>query len=132
MALLTREDLLSADRRPKCPQETVPVPALGGDVIVRGLTASEQDDFDAKRSIGDGDNRRLDVRNFRARLVARCLVDETGARLLGDHETAVIGDLPSEVVQPLFEVAVRLNGMGARKEDVEGFTSTPDAASASA
>ncbi len=123
---LTREALLNAAAAVKFPQETVELPALGGNVVVRGMSAAERDTFEAGM-VDDRGDRRSNLANFRGRLLVRCLFDEGGQRLLTDDEAHVIGGLPAMAVQPAFDVAMRLNAL--RKEDVEelaeGFTEIP-------
>lgn len=99
--------------------ETVPVPEWGGDVIIRGLTAKERDQYD--KEIIKVDNRgntslgRLE--NLRALLVVRCLVDEDHERLYRDIDAKMLGEKSSAVIGRLYDVASRLSGM--RENEVE-------------
>jgi hypothetical protein len=58
--------------------------------------------------------------NLRARLLVRCICDADGKRLFADGDVEQVAGLPARVIDPLFEVAQRLSGMGAK--DVESMT----------
>jgi hypothetical protein len=105
----------------KVPQETVEVPELGGSVIVRGLTARGRDELDASLMRGKGRKRTVDMQDFRAKLVCRCVVDEEGKRIFSDDDLPMLGELPASVLCPLFDVAHRLSGYATDEEaDDEG------------
>ena len=78
MALLTRDALVAGT---DLPQETVAVPQLGGEVIVRGLTGAQRDAFEASMVVQKGGTRSVKVDNIRSRLLVRTIVDETGANV---------------------------------------------------
>ena len=123
--ILSRDAILAAD---DLPRETVEVPEWGGAVIVQGLTSRQRDLFEAsiqKRRPG-GKKRhkdqqetedRIDLDNFRAKLVVRCVVDEQGSRIFGDQDIETLGAKSAQAVSRLFDVAQRLCGMS--NEDVE-------------
>lgn len=114
MAILSREALLNATAPP---QEIVKVKQLGGDVIVRGMTGEERDDFEASLIIGKGRNRDVQMRNMRAKLVAYCCIDESGKRLFSEADAAQLGKTRADVLNKLFGVAQRLSGIS--EEDAE-------------
>lgn len=103
--MLTKDAILAAQ---DLPAEDVDVPEWGGAVRVRGMTAAERDGFETTCFDGKG---KLIVPNFRAQLVARCVVDEAGARIFGDAEIDVLGGKSGAAVDRLFDVALRLSGM---------------------
>ena len=118
MALLTKEAILAA---PDLSTERVTVPEWGGDVLVRGLSGTERDAFEqdivqlrreGKKTVTD-----TDLHNVRAKLVARSIVDEKGARLFEDGEIEALGRKAALALQRVFEVAQRLSGL--TDEDVE-------------
>ena len=89
-AILSRDAILAAD---DLPRETVEVPEWGGAVVVQGLTSRQRDLFEAsiqKRRAGGkkrhkdqrDDEDRIDLDNFRAKLVVRCVVDQQGSPYL--------------------------------------------------
>lgn len=115
MALLSKEKILSANDRPT---EDVEVPEWGGTVRVRGLSGAERDAFESSLLGPDGKPSPSRLANFRARLLARTLVDETGNRLFSDSEIKALGEKSGEVLSRLFDVAQRLSGMTRRDVDV--------------
>jgi len=115
MALLTKQEILAAqDLR----TEDVEVPEWGGTVRVRTLTGAERDAFEASLTTVDKQGRRVPhLVNLRARLVAACLVDETGGRLFEPNEVALLGAKSAAALDRVFSVCQRLNGFTAA--DVE-------------
>lgn len=113
MTALTKEQILTAGRARKV--ERVPVPELGGDVCVRGLTGTDRDAFEASLFNGEGEERKFSAENVRAKLLVRCIVDEEGKRLFGDDEHQVLGDCGADALDALYDVAQRLSGI-ARKD----------------
>lgn len=103
-----REQLLAL----KIPAATVKVAGIDGLVSLRGLTASERDQWEqyvySERDIKKG------VKNIRASLVVRCITDETGSRLFTDAEIAEVGAMPASVIDKLYEHCQRLSGLGAK------------------
>lgn len=115
-AILSREDILA--RRGQVRRELVPVPGWGGAVYVKALTGTERDKFEDSLAVLKKDGSRdLNLVNFRAKLVARTVVDERGERLFTPGDVAALGDLDAADLQEVFNVAQRLAGMS--KADVE-------------
>lgn len=114
---LTKAQLLEAAKSAAPPQETVHVPELGGDVILRGMTGTQRDAWERSLIVQRGKRTTVNTDNVRARLVTRCLVDESGNRLLEDSDADVLGSIRVDVLNRLYEVAQRLSGV--RDEDVE-------------
>jgi len=114
---LTREAILQAS---DIQTEDVEVPEWGGTVAVRGLSGRGRDDFEASVMVGKGKNRDINVRNFRAKLVALCCVDEQGVRLFSDEDVKALGDKSAGALTKVFDVASRLSGLS--KEDEEDLT----------
>ena len=131
MAILKRADLLGATTPP---QETVHIPQLGGDVIVRGMTGVERDAFEMSLLEGRGRNRQTNLKNLRAKLVAFCCVDEEGRRLFSDAEAEQLGLVRADVLNKRYTPASKLSGIS--EEDAEELgkplkTETPSATSSS-
>ncbi|HEV8639646.1 MAG TPA: hypothetical protein VGV13_00930 [Methylomirabilota bacterium] len=130
MGLLTRDAILAA---PDLATERVQLPEWGGEVLVRGLTAQERDEFDLSCFEGAGRDRRANFANLRARLGARTIVDEAGARLFTDADVAALGGKSGAALDRIYEVAQRLSGL--RPRDVEELVGNsrpgPSAASSS-
>jgi len=112
---LSRDDILkAADNEP----EEVDVPEWGGSVLVRGMTGRERDAFEVSMlTPGRGGRRQLDPANVRAKLVARCVVDDDGNRLFTDADVAELGGKSAAAVDRVYAVAARLSGMGSDDQE---------------
>ncbi|MFO8014747.1 MAG: phage tail assembly chaperone [Phycisphaerae bacterium] len=112
--LLGRDAILAAE---DTTTERLSVPEWGGDVYVRVMTAAERDawenDLYARQQKGQA------LKNVRARLAVRVLVDEAGRRLFSDDDAAALGAKSGRALDRIFEAAQRLNGLGP--EDVEAL-----------
>lgn len=129
----TREQMLGFDDREV---EIVPVPEWGTDAEVRvqGLTAEERDKFEmenARAQLGiKNEEKRLEarLRNIRARLVVRCVIDENGQRKFSDNDAAAVGRKSGAAVARIYLVAERLSGFAPAdaEELAEAFVSAQD------
>lgn len=124
---LTKAQLLGATP----PEERVEIAALRGSVLIVGLMATERDDFEASRFEGEGKARVFSRTNLRAALVARCVRDDTGARMFTDGEAADLGKTRADVIDRLYAVAARLSGISKADEDELGKGSGSDQPGAS-
>jgi hypothetical protein len=124
MALLSRDQILGAD---DLPTEDIEVPEWGGCVRLRTLTGEERDRFEASSIKGKGRNRGVNYDNLRARLVARCAINEEGNPLFGEADVRKLGQKSAAALDRLFDAASRMNGIGESDvEDlVEDFTDAP-------
>lgn len=111
---LSRDAFLAATT---LPTEAVAIPELGGVVTVRGLSASSRDAFEKSMWVKKGKTREMNMSNVRARLVALCVVDESGQRMFSDDDVEAVGQVRADIVDRLFGVAQRLSGLG--DNDVE-------------
>jgi hypothetical protein len=114
MGLLSRDALLQAKALPR---ERVYIKELGGEVIIQGMTGKQRDEWESSLVKQRRNRRELDTRNVRARLVARCMVNDDGSRMFSDEEADQLGDIRVDVLGHLFEVAQRLSGV--TDEDVD-------------
>ncbi len=114
MAVLTKMEILSAN---DLKQERVSVPewAVDGEVIVRGATALERDDYEQSlfqtRATGDKTELKTDFRNAKARLAVKCMIDETGNRIFSDQDAEALGAKSSEVIDRIVTKIRKLSGM---------------------
>ena len=123
--LSLRERILALDDRQ---YEEVDVPewreVLGSEPLrVRGLTGTERDAWEASllRDTPGGRGRpRMDYSDLRAKLVVRCVVDESGRRVFTDRDIGALGGKSASALQRIFEVAQRLSRL--TDEDVEELT----------
>ena len=115
--LLDRAAILAV---PDITTEDVEVPEWGGVVRVRGLTASQRDKFEADSLQGKGRNTSVNLHNLRARLVATCLVGESGAPVFAERDIYELGQKSASAIDRIYDVATRLSGIG--ENDVEELT----------
>lgn len=110
MSLLSREQILTS--RP-WPTEELEVPEWGGSVRVKALSASEMDAFNASIVQTRGKNVEVNRLNYRAKLVAKCLVNGDGKTPLftEDADIVILGAQPSFVLDRILVVINRLNAM---------------------
>ena len=114
MSHLSKGQLLAAR---VLPREEVSVPELGGTVIVQGMSAAQRDAFEASLMVGRGRRRDINTANLRAKLIAFCVVDETGQRVFSDEDVTALGEVRVDVVNRIFAVAQKLSGVS--EEDIE-------------
>jgi hypothetical protein len=111
--ILSKQQILEAqDLR----RETITVPEWGGDVIVKTMTGTERNDWQRSLMGSDGEP---DLSGAMPKLLARCLVDEHGARLFEEFDLQALGEKSGAVIERLINVAQRLNGLG-REESAKG------------
>jgi hypothetical protein len=115
MALLNK---LQVDEAQDLVTEEVDCPEWGGSVLIRRMTGKDRDSWEASiYEIKDGKPKQ-DFTNMRAKLVARTMVDDKGQRLYADTEADVLGNRSALVLDRLFKVAQRMNGMGTEAEEI--------------
>jgi hypothetical protein len=115
---LTAEHFFS-DAAKALPIEKVYVPALGGFSYVRGMSGKGRGSWE-QSLVRRG---KVDARNARASLAARCLVNHDGKRLFNDEQADALGDIRVDILQPIFEVAQRLSGVSDKDIDELGKSS---------
>jgi hypothetical protein len=128
--VLSRDDVL---KHSEVVTERLEVPEWGGEVIVRGMTGRERDSWEASMFEQRGKKMIANPDNVRAKLVARCVIDEDGRRLFMDSDTDALGGLSAAPISRIYDVAARLSGV--TEEDVEemmrDFGKTPGGDSSS-
>jgi len=100
---LTREQILAAR---KTPREKVAMPEWGGDVWVQVMSGEVRDEYEMEMYKERNNGA---MKNMRARLLVRCLVDESGAPLFKPEDIAELGKESSVLLDRLAQVAQRLN-----------------------
>ncbi len=121
MTTLTKEQILAVDDRKT---ETVSVPEWGGDVIVTVMTGTERDAFEQSVVDSRGSNITTNLANIRAKLCARCIVDDNRKRLFTDADIVALGEKSSVALDRIFGVAQRINGLTA--DEVEQLAKNSD------
>ena len=84
-----------------------------GVVKVRSLTAGERDSWE--QYVYNSRKPNEAVKNLRASLVVRAIVDDVGARIYGDtaEDMEEVSSLPAKVVDRIYRAAQKLSGLGA-------------------
>lgn len=129
MKALTRDEILGAD---DLKTESVEVPEWGGAVIVRELTGSERDTWEASVVKTNGTKVTIDSHNMRAKLAALCIIDGDGKRLFTDKEAAKLGAKSAAALDRVTDVARRLSRIGEDEVESLGKTSSATKSDASA
>lgn len=128
------EELIAAASKPQLPCEPVEL-ALNGvtkSVWVQGLSGIERDKWETSLVKQKGNRRKVDTENIRAKLATKCLVDKPGgSRLFNDAQATLIGQLPVQQLQKVYEMAQRLSGVSDEDVDELGQLSGPEAGSGS-
>jgi hypothetical protein len=124
---LGRDEILDVD---DIKVEIVPVPEWGERVAVRlkVLSAAERDAFEASTVTTKGGRQKPNLANLRARLVARCMVDEHGKRVFESGDVARLGQKSSAALDRLFAKCQEINGFSEKdiEELTEDFDETRD------
>lgn len=131
-ALLSKSAILAADDLPNIDVEC---PEWGGTVRLRSLTGSERDAFEAGTIKQLNNNqRRLELRNLRARFVSLCAIDAAGKPLFTEADVAALGAKSALVLERLFDAGRKLSGLSDSdvKELEEGFGDAQSGGSTSA
>jgi hypothetical protein len=132
MTVLTREGLTTGKAR-EIAIERVPMPELGeGAVaILRGMTGTDRDSYESGLVIQKGKRSTVNLVDIRAKLVARCLIDEAGQRLFTDEEVGLVGAMRADLLDRLYKVAQRLCGLSDEDADDLGKSSPSPAGTSS-
>ena len=118
LPFLKSEDLLKVDDRQF---DDIEVPEWSSTIRILGLTATGRDEFEDSRRVGKGKKERVNLVNFRAGFLVRCIVDESFKRVFTDAQAVALGRKSSLVVSRLFNHATKLSGM--TDEEVEEMES---------
>ena len=128
--VLTGEQIREAARNAKIEREALVVPELGGLIYVRGMSGKERDKFEEGLRVKKGKRvGQSDLRNFRALLAVRVIVDEKGERLLNDGDAELIGAMPAGVLDRIIAKCTELSGKAEEEIDDLGNGSASPGAS---
>lgn len=90
---------------------TVAVPEWGGDVLVRGMTGLERDQYETSILDQRGKKAKVDLLNARARLASMTIVDEKGDRVFTDADVVALGKKSAAALDRIYDVAAALSGI---------------------
>lgn len=131
MALLSRDQILKAD---DLKTEDIPVPEWGGDVRIKTLKGKERDAFEQSMVETKGGKQRQNLKNFRARLIAKCIVTEAGELMFSPPDIEPLGEKSAAALSRVFDACQKLNGFSESdvEELTEGFDDAPSESDISA
>ena len=111
MARLTRDKLFSI----KLKEKEVPIPELGGEVLMRELTVAQQDKIRESCTKGnDADGKPIvDLSGFRRKLVMETIIDP----VLQPEDFEALEKLPGGLFNRLQNEAIEVNGL---QKDLKG------------
>lgn len=121
MALLSAKAILDAD---DLVTEDVQVKEWGGTVRVRALTGAERDKLEASLVEQKGKHQKLNMINFRAKLVAATAIDDKGHLLFEEKDVLQLANKSGGALDRVADVASRLSGMS--EADVAELTENLD------
>lgn len=112
MTYLTRDQILkAADFK----YAEIACPEWGGTVLIRSLTGTERDQFEADTLTQRGKIQILNLRNVRARLVSLCIISDRvengGKRVFSDSDVLALGDKSAAALDRVFTEAMKLSGL---------------------
>ena len=122
MGELSRDALLGATT---LPTETIEIPELGGSVTVTGMSAADRDAFEASLVLKHGKQPKMQSKNVRARLLVRTVIQD-GKRMFADEDVPLVGRIRADIVDRLFDAAMRLSGMSDADVEELGKASPAD------
>lgn len=100
--------------------EDVPVPQWGRTVRVGSMTAADRDDWEMEAYL-ERKATNSAPKNVRARLVARCVIDEAGERVFKDADIEALGRKNAKALDVLYDAAIRVNGIEQKEQKaIEG------------
>lgn len=108
MGLLSKFQILGVN---DLKTEDVSVPEWGGSVRVRAMTGFDRDAF--SESLAKDSDGNVDLSNYRAKLLSKCIVDESGDLVFTDSDVGALGKKSASAIAAVFAVAERLNGSGS-------------------
>jgi len=114
---LGRDAILDADDRNF---DVVECPEWGGKVRIRGLSGTQRDAYEQSLIQGNGNDRKLNLANARAKMVVLAVVDESGRPIFSADDVRALGRKSAVPIERIFDAARRLSGM--TQEDVDKLT----------
>jgi hypothetical protein len=117
MAYLTRDAILSAD---DLATRVVSTPEWGGEVLVRGLSGKERDDYESSLLVMKGNTASLKLSNARAKLVSLGVIDENGKKVFSPSDVQRLGEKSAQALDRVATEIQKLSGL--TEEDLSQLT----------
>jgi hypothetical protein len=109
---LTRDQILNAD---DLKYEEMDVPEWGGLVRIKVMTGMERDDFEQSVFDMKGKDTKVNLKNFRAKLLVKTIVDDQGRRVFEESDIEGLSRKSSKVLDRIFNKAQEINGIGQKE-----------------
>ena len=112
---LTKDQILEAN---DLKTQSVEVPEWGGSVLVRTMSGTDRDAFEASMitTASDG-SRKPNMTNMRAKLVALTVVDEAGNLMFDVSDVDRLARKSAAALERVFAAAQRINALGVDAQD---------------
>lgn len=117
MSFLTAADIFAVD---DTEYDEVDCPEWGGKVRLKSIKGTQRDAYEQSVISGSGADRKMNLRNARAKLIVLCAVDEDGRTLFSADDVNRLGGKNAAPLDRLFDACRRLAGMS--EKDVERIT----------
>jgi len=114
---LTRQTILEAN---DIQTEEVNVPEWGGSVLVKAMTGTERDAFEASIIDSSGKSPKMKFENARAKLLVKTIVDEDLKNVFSVADIQSLGAKSAAALERVYNVASRLSKISP--EDIEDLT----------
>jgi hypothetical protein len=114
---LGRDAIIDADDRN---YDVVECPEWGGKVRVRGLTGAQRDAYEESLVTTNGNSRKVNLANARAKMCVLAIVDKDGRPIFSADDVRALGRKSAAPIERIFDAARKLSGMS--EEDVEKLT----------
>jgi hypothetical protein len=106
--IIKAEDLMCRD---------VEVPEWGGTVRVRAMTGIDRDAFEQDTMRLDGEKLVPDRSNYRAKLLAHCIVNEKNELIFTAKDIEALGRKSFRALDRVVTAAIELNGISKKEAD---------------
>ena len=112
---LTKDQILEAN---DLKTQSVEVPEWGGSVLVRTMSGTDRDAFEASMiTLSPDGTRKPNMTHMRAKLVALTVVDDAANRLFDASDVDRLALKSASALERVFEAAQRINGLGVDAQD---------------
>lgn len=125
MTYLTRDQVVEAEDREFA---EVDCPEWGGVLRLASISGRQRDEYEQSMVDQRGSDRKLNMRDARAKLIVLCAVDGEGRRLFTTRDLQVLTAKNAKPIDRVFTVAQQLCGLTDRDMDklTENFDEDPD------
>ena len=105
MGFLTREQIIGSDAVDDREYDVVECPEWGGEVRLSSITGRARDEYEQSLIEQRGNDRRMNLRNARAKLIVLTAVDENGNNLFTAEDLNALGRKSAKPLDRLFTAA---------------------------